>query len=157
MIKNFEDFLNEDDNSKEPTSQLKKSLGELYKGFENNEEIVKAITTLGFERKKTGLERTADYVFIDPEGNNKKYISYDSGYVRYNEDGISWWGGGVKKTTRTPISRALLFDPKDRLLLILRRALKTTNLYNDWKKSKKTVKDFVENKRGVLTGKKFGI
>ena len=156
MIKNFEDFLNEAERNTEPTPDLIKSLSELGKGFENEEEIVKAITTLGFERKKTGLERTADYVFVDPDGNNKKYISFDSGYVRYNEDGTSWRGGG-KVTTRTPVSRALLPDVKDRLLLILRLALKNTGLYNEFKKSKKTAKDFIETKRGSLIGKRFGI
>lgn len=152
MIKSFVDFVDEsNDNEDMPTAALLKSLEDLGKGFKDEEDIVKAITALGFERKKSGLERTADYVFVDPTGNEKKYISYDRGYVKYNEKSKSWRGGDVK------VIFCILHDVKDRLLLILRRALKTTYLYNDWKKSKKTAKDFIESKRGTLTGRRFGL
>jgi hypothetical protein len=157
-IENFEGFLNEgftNIHDTAPAPKLLKSLAELEKGFENEEEIIKAITALGFERKKSGLEITADYVFQDPNGDEKKYISYTTGYVRYNEKYTGW--RGEENITRTPISRSLLPDVKDRLLLILRIALKSLNLYNDFKKSHKTTKEFIESKRVMLSGRKFGL
>ena len=158
MIKNYINWINENSHTHEAaTPELLKSLGELGKGLNTEQDIVDAITSLGFERKNIGAEKkTADYLFVDPEGNSKKYISYTTGYVRYNELGKTGWRG-TERVIKTPVSRALFTDVKDRLLLILRIALKNTNLYNMWKKSKLPIKEFIQTKKHTIAAKKFGI
>jgi hypothetical protein len=156
MIKKFDEFINENFPT-EISPQLKKSLDELGKGFENDKEIFDAIIMTGFENAKTGKETSADYVFIDPETDDeKKYISYRSGYVRAIWLSKSYWS---KETVRrmTPITKSTLTTPRERLLFILRRAMKVKNLFDSWKKSGKTAKEFLHNKRGSLGGKKYGI
>jgi len=59
----------------------------------------------------------------------------------------------------SPTTRDRLYDVKDRLLFILRRALKTRlpgDLYREWLSSDKDVQSFLHQKRGTLVGKKFG-
>jgi len=133
MIKKFTDFLGEHDYTVEndavdlneaanPT--LRKSLDELGAGLKTDEDIVKAIEAAGFKRiPSTGAERSADYAFEDPSAkDHKRYISYTNGYVRALWTSNGPWSKGT--THMTPITRDMLSDSRDRLLLILRRAIK---------------------------------
>ena len=124
---NFNEFLFEsydDPNDHEITPSLRKSLDELGKGLDSNEDIVKAIKKAGLEEiKPSPKDRSADYVFRDPESEyNKRYISYKTGYVRAVWNGHSHFTKGA--VVMTPITRAMLPDVRDRLLIILRRARK---------------------------------
>jgi hypothetical protein len=81
------------------------------------------------------------------------YVSYKDGTVR-KEYRIT---GGRNKNAHsaTRISRSILNTSRERLLLILRLAMKNLDLYDKWEKSGKTVKEFIISKRGELTGNKF--
>jgi hypothetical protein len=137
MIKKFTDFLGEHDYTIENDAvdineaanpSLRKSLDELGAGLKTDEDIVKAIEAAGFRRlPTTGKERSADYAFEDPSGKDedKKYISYTNGYVRAVWTGKGWFSRGT--THMTPITRDMLPNSRDRLLLILRRAIKISN------------------------------
>ena len=156
LFEHWEDDLSEatTDVSK-ITPSLRKSLDEMGEKFESEKEIVDAIKLIGFQERSTSKAKTADHIFYDPE-TKKTYISFITGYVRYNETGPSWFSQ-EDRTHMAPISRALLPDVKDRLLLILRRALKMKGWYAAWKKSNQTLKDFLEANRGVIHAKKYGI
>jgi hypothetical protein len=159
-IKLYEEFTNENVLRKQVNPTLGKSLEDLGKGFQTDEEIVDAICSLGFQRIQTGKERSADYAFSDPEEKYKRYISYTTGYVRIFSHGSGWFGKpaapGEERIAKGPMSKDILRTSRERLLFILRRALKTVDLYHRWKKSKTDVKTFLETKGGYLNGRKFG-
>jgi hypothetical protein len=174
-IKMFEAWENTE-NSVNPN--LRKTLNAMKEGFKNDEEIALAIEKFGFEREKTGLERTADYRFIDNSNprDPKTYISYDTGYIRVNSKSGSPFTvprdkqGNVKRdaagnvipgVAKGPITKAILMSLTDRLCFILRRAMKQAGVYNEWLKSNKkrgtTVPEFFETHSGYLSGQKYGI
>ena len=165
MILNYSDFLTEamlDSPDSIMTPTLRKSLDDMGKGLDSDEDIVKAIKKAGLEEiKPSPKDRSADYVFRDPESEyNKRYISYKTGYVRavWNGHGHFTKGAGAM----TPISRAHIPDVRDRLLIILRRARKmifqnNPELYAEWQKSGLEVEEFLEKKRGYIKSKKIRI
>jgi len=142
---NYQEYLTE---LKNISLELDRSLTDLSKGFDNDKEIFDAIILLGFENAKTGKETSADYVFLDPLS-RKKYISYRNGYVRtFSQENI---------LRLSPVTRSSLSTSRQRLLFILRRALKINMFFDSWKKSGKTVKEFLHSKRGMLSSKKYGV
>ena len=153
MILNFDEFLNENSLT-DITPALKKSLDELGKGFENDKEIYDAIIFLGFEDAKTGRETSADYVFLDPTAEDD--VSYQNGYVRSISKSKSFFNRGVG-IGKGPSTKSRLETPRERLLFILRRAMKEYKLFDEWKKSGKPAKEFIHSMRGSLHGKKYGI
>jgi hypothetical protein len=152
-VKLFEEFSELLEMKSDITPVLRKSLDDLGKGFENEEEIVEAILKLGFQ--KTSSKRS-DYIFIDPD-RKVKYSSTKAGYVRYYDPNATYWADGEPITTKTPIHSSIIPSSKDRLLLILRRAMKVSDLYKSWKKTNLTVKEFLEKSRGTLAAKRFRI
>ena len=171
----FNDFINESEfeerrsvAKKSPmTDRLKNSLERIGKSFKTDEDIVKAIESLGWEREMTKPNSSsAEYIFVksrDSEtGETSRYITYSSGYVRAVLP-KSGWGRRFSKGTHnmTPISDQYIPTTRERLLLVLRRALKETDLYKMWIKtntnSDDPVAEFLEKKRGTLLGRKFGI
>jgi len=179
MIYSYDEFLNEAQEERRSvatgspmTPQLKKSLETIGSGFKSEEDIVKAIEALGFVREPLKANsQTAEYIFKygkDPEsGEDYKYITYKNGYVRAVMPQGSWSRRHSSKPTKpniTPISNQLIPTTRERLLLVFRRALKTSNLYGmykAWQKenpsSKNPVEEFLEKKRGTITGMKFGL
>jgi hypothetical protein len=135
--------------------EASKDVKKLGDGFSNEEEIVKAIELNGF-RKLPPTRRGGDYVFLDPS-RSVKYVSNSSGYVRYYDPTAKRWWSGQPVTTKTPIHRGLIKSPMDRLVIILRRAMKSNNTYNDWKKSGLSGKDFMEKNKTRLTAKSIGL
>jgi hypothetical protein len=149
------------------TAILKKSLERLGKSFKTDKDIVNAIEMLGFERESLkSNSSSAEYVFIkgrDKEsGELSRYVTYSSGYVRAILP-KSEWGRRHTNTTHnmTPVTDQFIPTPRERLLLVLRIALKNSDLYREWSKLSKSsdisVEEFLEKKRGSLLGKKFGI
>lgn len=157
---------------------LRKILDAMKEGFNSDKEIVEAIEKFGFERQKTGLERTSDYRFIDNSNpkDRKIYISYTTGYVRTNAKSSSpfmilrdksgnpkkdAFGNNIPGVSKGPITKSPLPSATDRLLFILRRAMKVAGFFTDWQKSNKkrgtTIPEFFEKYAGHLTGKKYGI
>jgi len=179
MIYSYDEFLNEAEGERRSvasgspmTPQLKKSLEEIGSGFKSEEDIVKAIEALGFVREPLkDNSQSAEYIFKyakDPKsGEDYKYITYSNGYVRAIMPQGSFSRRHSSKPTQpnmAPISDQLIPTTRERLLLVLRRALKRSNLYGmykAWKKenpsSKNPVVEFLEKKRGTITGMKFGI
>ena len=152
-IQMFESWANNEDSV---NPNLRKTLNTLKIGFKSDEEIVDAIEKFGFERQKTGLERTSDYRFIDDSNprDRKIYISYDTGYIRVNSKSGSPFTaprdkqGNIKKdafgnsmhgVAKGPITKAILDSPTDRLAFILRRAMKQAGHYNEWLKANKHI------------------
>lgn len=168
----FREFLNESERrtvaGKSPmTPTLRKSLDRIGKSFKSDEEIVNAIELLGFERESVKPNSgSAEYIFVyakDPStGEAYKYITYSSGYVRAIMPKGSWGRrmGFHTAPNMTPVSDQYIPTTRDRLLLVLRRALKKSDLYKMCKidqTSDDPVAEFFEKRRGVLLGKKFGI
>lgn len=132
----------------------RKSLDELHKHFNSDQEIIDTIQLLGLELVNPSKgSRTAEYIF---KSGDDKWISYDSGYVRYNSGKHKSWMG-TETVTKTPINDYPLESSTDRLLFILRRAMKLKDIYWEWKKSGMSVKDFLHKIRGSMQGKQFGI
>lgn len=169
----FKEFLNESNRrsvaKRSPmTTTLRKSLDRIGKSFKSDEEIVNAIELLGFERESVKpYSGSAEYIFVyaeDPAtGEAYKYITYSSGYVRAVMPKGSW-GRSMSTNTQpnmAPISDQYIPTTRDRLLLVLRRALKKSDLYKIWIKTNPTLDDpiaeFFEKRRGALLGKKFGL
>lgn len=136
---------------------LKGQLEAISKGM-TEAEMVKAIELCGFERKTSGLERTAEYVFTDPSRKEDKfeYRVYDTGYVRQISYGTTRYSGGKDIPRKGPTTKSLLPTTLLRLALVLRIAMKRADIYSDWKKSKLSAKEYLLKKRGSLTGKKWG-
>ena len=136
IVKKFSDFLGEsNDFGPEPdvsvlneavSATLRKSLDELGTNLKTDEDIVKAIESAGLKKiQPSGGERSADYAFAVPgDKEQKKFISYTTGYVRAIWTSKSYWSGSTPVTKMTPITREKLSSSRDRLLLILRRAIK---------------------------------
>ena len=61
----------------------------------------------------------------------------------------------------TPISDQYIPTKRERLLLVFRRALKKSDLYQMWLKTNLTsddpIAEFFEKKRGTLMGRKYGL
>jgi hypothetical protein len=169
----FKEFINESDRKsvrkKSPmTPTLRKSLDRIGKSFKSDKEIVNAIELLGFSRESVKPNSgSAEYIFVyskDPvTGEAYKYITYSSGYVRAIMPKGSWGRSMATDTTpnMAPISNQYIPTTRDRLLLVLRRALKKSELYKMWIKTDLTSEDpiaeFFEKKRGTLLGKKYGL
>ena len=168
----FDEYINESERrsvaAKSPmTPVLKKSLERIGKGFQTDEDIVKAIELLGFKREPLKPNSNgAEYIFVygkDPEtGLESRYITYDNGYVRAIIPKGSW-GRRFSKDTHnmTPISDQYIPTKRERLLLVFRRALKKSDLYQMWLKTNLTsddpIAEFFEKKRGTLMGRKYGL
>jgi hypothetical protein len=176
MIYSYDEFLNEAQEERRSvasgspmTPQLKKSLEEIGRGLKSEEDIIKAIEALGFVREPLKANsQSAEYIFKyakDLEsGEDYKYITYSNGYVRAIMPQGSFSRRHSRQPNRAPISDQLIPTTRERLLLVLRRALKRSSLYGmykTWKKenptSKNPVVEFLEKKRGTITGMKFGI
>jgi len=172
MIYSYDEFLIEKRSvaaSSPMTPQLKKSLEEIGSGFKSEEDIVRAIEALGFVREPLKANsQTAEYIFKygkDPvSGEDYKYITYSNGYVRAIMPKRFRFTGSPSSKYMAPISDQLIPTSRERLLLVLRRALKKSDLYGmykTWKKenpsSKNPLAEFLEKKRGTITGRKFGI
>jgi hypothetical protein len=127
-----------------PSLQLKNSLEALGRGFTSDDEIAKYIEKLGLKQINPKGVRTADWTFEDP-ATRYKYVSYVTGDVRsVSPLHRSYFGGHMRRNvTRT--SRGMLNTPRERLLLILRRTMKSQGIYKWWKGSKKTVKEFLDS------------
>lgn len=155
-LKLFESWLNEYNASVlGPMPQkLRTEIDKLGAGFDNDDEIVEAIETFGLKAVHGRRKYTADWEFLNPNTKeNKRYISYTSGYVRVVSDSFS----PFTKFSRGPINKCKLETTKDRLLFILRRSMKIANMYEEWKKTDIPVKEFIFDNRGKLKGQKFGI
>lgn len=162
MILNFSEFLRESlvvkpKNTNEITPRLRDSLDKLDV-FNTEEEIVAAIKATGFiaVSRKT-KDRTCDYAFLDPV-NGYEYRSTTKGYVRSFIDTKDWRSQEFLKS-KTPITRALLPNAKDRLLLIYRRAVKIIlgPLYKSYSNSPENIREFIEKHRGQINSRQFGI
>lgn len=157
-VKLFEEFSKSvNEYLDEPSLQLLKSLHLLGKDFKSDEEIVKAIEDHGFKRIEKTRTTATDYWFDDPKSGSK-YVSYKSGTVR----NISKGSGRFTKNNMiiTPITRSKLETPRLRLLLILRRAMKSDGSYKDWQeKNKMSMSDFKykSSYRGTYLGKNYGV
>jgi hypothetical protein len=148
------------------TPTLKKSLDRIGKSFQTDEDIVKAIELLGFKREPLKPNSNgAEYIFVydrDPDGLESRYITYENGYVRAIIPKGSW-GRRYSKGTHnmTPISDQYIPTTRERLLLVFRRALKKSDLYQMWAKTELSsddpVAEFFEKKKGALLGKKYGL
>ena len=173
MFHSYEEFLNESERGSVAggnpmTTRLKNSLERIGKSFKTDEDIIKAIEALGFEREPLKANsQSAEYIFRyakNDEGEPYKYITYKNGYVRSSMP-QGWWAKkhslNPGKPHTTPISNQLIPTARERLLLVLRRALKKSDLYQMWIKTNLTsddpVAEFIEKKRGVIAGKKYGL
>jgi hypothetical protein len=149
MLKSFDEFLNE---AASPT--LRKSLDKLDV-FDDEEEIIQAIIDSGFEQKKPNWKVSCDYAFLNPT-TEKEYRSYTTGTVRAIWEPSKY---SNKTVWVTRVTRDILPDTKDRLLLILRLALKKSlgNLYDKFIHSNQNIKEFLHSHRGMLGVRKFGL
>lgn len=138
----------------EMTPTLRKSLDQIGEGFTDEQEIIDAIELLGLELLKPSRSRTSDYTFFDPK-TKTKYISYSTGYVRTNTPSKSCFG--VETIAKGPIVKSIIDSSRDRLLFILRRALKLKGFYAKWKDSGLGVKEFLHKVRGYIKGGSFGL
>jgi hypothetical protein len=167
----YDQFLNENEEkprrsvrAKSPmTPILKKSLDRIGKSFKSDEEIVKAIEKLGFVREPLKPNSNgAEYIFVyDTDldtGKKYRYITYENGYVRAEMPGGHW---KIKGYNQTPISDQYIPTTRERLLLVLRRALKKNDLYQLWSKanlkSDDPVSEFFKKFKGTLAGRKYGL
>jgi hypothetical protein len=127
--------------------------GEIFDATE--EDIVNAIVKLGF-KKSSRRTKTGDYVFENPE-NSTFYTSTTNGYVRYTDPTATYWRTGEPITTKTPISKYIFPDAKDRLLIILRLIMKKQGLWKTWKNKKLSAGEFFHQYRGLVTSRNFDI
>jgi hypothetical protein len=175
MFHSYDEFLNESREERGSvaggnpmTKRLKNSLERIGKNFKTDEDIIKAIEALGFEREPLKPNsQTAEYIFRyakNDEGAPYKYITYKNGYVRSSMP-QGWWSKShssePNKPHTTPISNQVIPTTRERLLLVLRRALKRSDIYQVWIKTNLTsddpVAEFFEKKRGTLAGMKYGL
>jgi hypothetical protein len=148
------------------TPALTKSLSRLGKSFKSDKDIIKVIELLGFRREPLKPNSTsAEYIFVKDRDENLgplKYITYSSGYVRaeYRSYFMGRLRGG-NNVDQTPVSDQFIPTTRDRLLLVLRRALKQSELYPQWLKMSKSsdisVEEFIEKKKPYLISKRFGL
>jgi len=143
----FEEF------SSEINEAVSKDIEKLVSGFQDPEEIAKAIETVGFTRLPA-TRRTGEYVFLNPK-RDVKYVSSTAGWVRYFDPNATTWGKPI--TTKTPVHKERIESSNDRLGVILRLAMKSADVYDAWKKSGLSGAEFLENKKALLVGKKLGI
>jgi len=91
-------------------------------------------------------------------GKKYRYITYENGYVRAEMPGGHW---KIKGYNQTPISDQYIPTTRERLLLVLRRALKKNDLYQLWSKanlkSDDPVSEFFKKFKGTLAGRKYGL
>jgi hypothetical protein len=153
-MKHFKLFEEFSELSEDLNPIARKDLDKLGAGFEKDEEIVDAITRVGF--RKLPPKGSGEYVFLDPP-RSTKYVSSTAGYVRYIDPTATYWLTGEPITTKTPVHKGSIESTRDRLLIILRRAMKLNDIYKDWKKSGLNGKDFLEKASTQLTAKKFGV
>ena len=146
----FEEFSMNDVNE-----ALNKEIEKLGEGFNDLEEIAKAVELAGFTRLPA-TKRTGEYVFSNPD-RSVKYVSSTAGWVRYYDPSGYSWSLGQKVTTKTPVHKDRIESPKDRLLVILRLAMKASGIYTDWKKSGLTGKEFFEKNKTRFTAKSIGL
>ena len=139
----------------EITPAMKKSLDLLGVGLDSVDDVLWAIDFLGVKRIKE-KSRTADYVFRDPKREDLKYVSYTTSYVRSISTRMRMIPRQVK-SYMTPVANMMIRDPKYRLLLLLRIFMKNHDLYNNWKKSKTTIKEFLNNNRGRIKANRYGL
>jgi hypothetical protein len=161
----FDNFtLNENEvNEMEMSPRIKKSLERIGKPFKTDQEIVDAIVKMGYIQTNK-RNRTAEYTFYDPKSGNE-YATYSTGYVRAIMEPSGWAKRFMKATQKnmTPITRFMIPTTRERLLVVLRRVLKQSDLYHMWKKSAPKmdsddpVGDFFQVKRGAIIGKKYGL
>jgi hypothetical protein len=139
----------------EMSATLRKSLDDLGQGLDTDQAIISMIEHLGFKHVTSKPVRTADHVFTDKE-TGVTYLSFTTGYVRYNRDSKSRYSS-ADIVTKAPIVNTIIPDVRDRLLLILRRALKLRGYYSLWAKKKLPLKEFLHQYRGALTGMNYGL
>lgn len=164
MLKTFNDFINEGE-EKEMSPVLRKSLDKLDSRLKTIDDVILAITSAGLEQVKlTSRAQTADYSFRIPDDEaGGEYRTYSTGYIKYIGKYQDWRRGNMSGNTMSPITRERIFDAKDRLLLVLRRAIKLnlegkigTKQFKEWIESDMDIKDWAHKHRGSMAAKNFG-
>ena len=167
---NFKDFsekINEERPTRVPwgkiSDRVNRSLEKIGVLFKSDEAIVSAIEQLNFRRLKLASNAsTAEYAFQDPDDKTKKFIVYDSGYVRSETTRQSRFSRGEPVTNQGALTSKKLETTRLRLLFIFRKALKRHGVYEDWIKytlrnqpSDKPLSDFMRT--GKMQAKKYGL
>jgi hypothetical protein len=100
---------------------------------------------------------------VPGDKDKKKYISYTSGYVRAHWSNVPWYRSKEEVGGMTPLTRATLKTPRERLLLILRRAIDLNKkgliglpIFQKWiKDPSQDIDTFMHDNRGQIAAHKF--
>jgi hypothetical protein len=167
----FDEFiLNEDENPGHPemtstqhpiSPVLRRSLDKVGKNLKSNQDIINRIKEFGFEEIRPVKKSNAvDHIFKDPYKEMAcLYKSYTNGTVRTHEAGMGMFTRGSVNIGR--MTRSYLPDERDRLLLILRFAIKSAlgqypGFYKQFMDGSLDLDQFLHQKRGTIKGKEFG-
>jgi hypothetical protein len=167
----FEEFiLNESRNPEHPemasiqhpiSPVLRRSLDKVGKNLKTNQDIINRIKEFGFEEIRPVKKSNAvDHIFKDPYTKMTcLYKSYTNGTVRTHAAGMGMFTRGSENVGRT--TRSYLPDERDRLLFILRIAIKSAldqypGFYKQFMDGSLDIDQFLHQKRGTIKGKEFG-
>lgn len=141
----------------EMTTLTERDIEFMKKIVPDEKTAIEQIVACGYELlEPKNNTRTADAIFRDKYG--RRYVSYSNGYVRHIQPKhyINYFSK-EKVEYMSPLVDYMIPDRFDRLLVILRNALKKAGLWKEWTKNRAPLKDWMHSKRGRIQGRKLGI